>query len=547
MIAATLLASPPFAYRWFYVSTNLMSDQEVGKISGLLQRASKAGYNGMVLTDYKFESLADPPANYRRNLRAVLDEAKKDHIDVFPVVLPIGYAGGMLAHNPGLIEPMPARDVPFVAKNGMAQVVQDPEVVYRNFGFEDAVNNKFSGFLLQDGPGVGTFIDRSVAHSGQASIRMENPGQLTDSHGNCRVMQKVAIKPWHHYAWSAWVKSEDLERTGNIQMAVLTAAVKPMCFMNVSVKPTQDWAQVRVTFNSQNNTEAFLYMGIWDGAKGKLWWDDVQLEQLGLMNVVQRTGCPLTVRSEDGTLYREGTDYEKVIDPRGGVIPWPGEYETYHESPPIKLTAGSRIREGQPLKVSYYHAAMTDFGKTAICPSDPATQKLERDEIERIRGLIQPKGFFLAHDEIRVMNWCETCQNRRLTPAQLLDDDVNRDLRQIGKTEAFVWSDMFDPFHNVHDDYYLVNGTFADSWKGLPKSVVVVNWNQNNADSLKFFSEHGYRQILAGYYDSSVDSIKDWIGKGKGLKGIDGVMYTTWENRYDDLEAFAKAAWGDSK
>jgi hypothetical protein len=23
-----------------------------------------------------------------------------------------------------------------------------------------------------------------------------------------------------------------------------------------------------------------------------------------------------------------------------------------------------------------------------------------------------------------------------------------------------------------------------------------------------------------------------------------GVMYTTWQNRYDDLEAFAKAAWG---
>ena len=61
---------------------------------------------------------------------------------------------------------------------------------------------------------------------------------------------------------------------------------------------------------------------------------------------------------------------------------------------------------------------------------------------------------------------------------------------------------------------------------------------------MEFFSSLGCKQILAGYYDGPPDSIKAWLSDGAKVKGIAGVMYTTWVGNYNDLEAFAKAAWG---
>ena len=34
--------------------------------------------------------------------------------------------------------------------------------------------------------------------------------------------------------------------------------------------------------------------------------------------------------------------------------------------------------------------------------------------------------------------------------------------------------------------------------------------------------------------------VQAWLAAAKGLKGIDGVMYTTWEHKYGDLEAFSR-------
>src|SRR5437764_4077821 len=95
--------------------------------------------------------------------------------------------------------------------------------------------------------------------------------------------------------------------------------------------------------------------------------------------------------------------------------------------------------------------------------------------------------------------------------------------------------------HNAHNDYYLVHGDLAGSWEGLDKNVIVVNWNFGKPDqSLKFFADRGNRQIIAGYYDGPVEQVKDWLDSAAKVKGVVGVMYTTWENKYDDLERFAK-------
>ena len=72
--------------------------------------------------------------------------------------------------------------------------------------------------------------------------------------------------------------------------------------------------------------------------------------------------------------------------------------------------------------------------------------------------------------------------------------------------------------------------------------MVIVNWNSEpgkRIESLRHFAGLGHRQILAGYYDGPVGAIRGWLRDGEQTQGIVGAMYTTWQNQYRDLEAFA--------
>jgi hypothetical protein len=102
---------------------------------------------------------------------------------------------------------------------------------------------------------------------------------------------------------------------------------------------------------------------------------------------------------------------------------------------------------------------------------------------------------------------------------------------------------MFDPFHNaVKGPYYLVNGPWTGSWEGLPKDVVIMNWNHGERDkSLKFFADRGHRQIVATYYDDeSMKQTRDWLASASGQGSVIGYMYTTWRGDYAKMEDFAK-------
>ena len=50
----------------------------------------------------------------------------------------------------------------------------------------------------------------------------------------------------------------------------------------------------------------------------------------------------------------------------------------------------------------------------------------------------------------------------------------------------------------------------------------------------------GHRTIIAGYYDAPVDDLDGWLNAARETGGVDGVMYTTWQNNYNDIESFAE-------
>jgi hypothetical protein len=204
------------------------------------------------------------------------------------------------------------------------------------------------------------------------------------------------------------------------------------------------------------------------------------------------------------------------------------------------------LPDGTQLRVSWYHPALIYEGQVMCCISEPKTWTVLEDQAKRMQAAWGAKAYMMGFDEIRALGWDRSCEKKRMTPGALIGEAAKRCRKLIAGSTAYVWSDMFDPHHNaVARDYYLVKGDLRGSWEGLPKDVVVVNWNfDKRAESLKFFAKEGHRQVIAGYYDADPAQITKWLDAAKGVEGVEGVMYTTWRGNYADLERFAELVRG---
>lgn len=511
-------AAPPLE-RWIYCSQNLWVDANVAQLDTLFRRAAKAGYTHVLLADSKFAKLGDMDERYFRNIERVKALADELNIEIVPALFSIGYSNDLLWHDPNLIEALPVKDALFLVRGGEARLQSDSPTRLKG--------GDFSNLALWD------WKDATVtADDGAALIRDPN-GR------NARIVQKLRLAPFRQYHLSLRVKTDGFQGTPEVKVI---ASGRVLNYDYLKVKPTQDWATHHVVFNSLTNTEAGLYLGVWNGKGGSLWFDDAQLEEVGLLNLIRRDGAPLLVKRENGEALAEGRDFERVVDPRMGNKPWKGAYDVWHEPPVIRTS----LPDGTRLHVSYYHAVTVHDGQAMICPSEPRTVKLLRDQARRMHAAWKAKGYMMSHDEVRVLNWCAACERRGLDAGEILADNVRECIRILRDTAGptvriYVWSDMFDPHHNAHKDYYLVRGDLAGSWEGLDKDVIIVPWHfSKREESLRWFAGRGHRQLIAGYYDHAPERIRDWLATARQFDRIVGVMYTTWERRYGDLERFAE-------
>jgi hypothetical protein len=229
-----------------------------------------------------------------------------------------------------------------------------------------------------------------------------------------------------------------------------------------------------------------------------------------------------------------------------GNQPYAGSYDVYHEPPVIRMKGS--FANGTRLRVSFHHVATIYDGQAMMDIAEPRAVELLREQARRVHDLFHAHSYMMSHDEIRVLGWSEAFRRRGLTPGALIAENVRecvRILRELNPGGRIcVWSDMFDPHHNaVPGPYYLVNGPLTGSWEGLDRDVIIVQWHGDSAEhrgsSLKFFADRGHRQILAAYYDAGPGQVRAWIDSAKGVSGVLGVMYTTWQKNYGDLENVA--------
>ncbi|MBK7403848.1 MAG: hypothetical protein IPJ41_04235 [Phycisphaerales bacterium] len=531
--ANTTALAQGLADRWVYCPTNLQVDENVDKLEALFARAQAAGYNGVLLADSKMARLESVPDRYFANAERVKAAAAAHRLEIIPAVFSIGYSNDLLWHNPNLAEALPVRDALFVVRGDTAVLSPDPGA-------------KLPGGQM-DNLAAWTWHDETVTADEGAALVRDPAGR------NARLCQRLTLKPHRQYHVSVRVRTQDFRGTPEIKALGARDGrdALSLIYSGLGVRPTQDWVVHHAVFNTLECTDISLYLGCWDGSTGSLWWDDARIEEVGLLNVVRRPGAPLTItldaRGGPRRALLEEMYFEPIADPDMGVHPWPGEYQVWHEPPVIHLKRP--LEEGTRLRVSYSHAVTIYNGQVMICPSEPETVALLRDQARRVQDLWHAPAYFMSHDEIRCLNQDEACTSRGLSAGEILADNV-RTCAQILREAApgariYVWSDMFDPNHNARDDYYLVRGDLAGSWEGLDRDVIVGCWYlEKRRESLAFFSGRGNPTLAAGFYDGPVGNIRQWLDAGAEAPGFRGVMYTTWKQDYSRLEAFAREAWG---
>jgi len=275
-------------HRWLFVMRNLRRPENVQDTIQLLPRAAAAGYNAVVLSDSTLYRLERADDSYAQNVLRVQEEARRYGLDLIPCVMPIGYSGSIIGKDPNLAEGVPVKDALFAVRGASASLVPDPPVSLPGGGFEQVQDHRFAGWDMQDYPGKSTFADRQVAHSGRTSVRMEGIPEADPEHGHCRFMRSVKVQPFRQYRLSAWIKTRDFEAPNTVAMAVLapTEKERTVAHLRPDVEPTQDWTHYRFVFNSLNWSEVRIYFGTWRGKAGRIWWDDVALDEIAFMNLL---------------------------------------------------------------------------------------------------------------------------------------------------------------------------------------------------------------------------------------------------------------------
>jgi hypothetical protein len=515
-------ASAARLQRWLYYSANLSVDSSITSLSNVLARASQSGYTHLLLAAPEFCRLADMDAHYFANINAVKSLAASLGIEIVPEVFPIGYSNDLLSQNPNLVEAMPVTDSLLVVTNGFAYPQPDPPVVFPGADFSKL--------------GLWDFHDPTVVEDNGTAMVANPNGQ------SARIIQIVTVAPFRQYRISVSAKTQNFSGTPEI---VVLGGGRTLTYHNLGVLQTQDWKTHQVVFNSLTNQTVTVYFTGSRGTTGTLWWDNASIAEVTFLNLVRRPGAPLLIRYENGPGLAEGVDYPAFNDPLLGVVPWKGAYDLYHTPPLLRVNATNGTR----LRASWAHAVSVYNGQAMICPSEPATFGLLQDQAQRVHTVFGAKGYVMSHDEIRVMNWCPACQARNMDAGAMLANNVSnciQILRQVNPGgRIYAWGDMFDPNHNAIADYYLVRGNLTNSWLGLDPAVTILPWYYDQrTNSLGFFSSRGHQQVMAGYYDCGSSTITNWLNTSASFPGVVGVMYTTWQSLYGDLEDFSEFVSG---
>ena len=478
-------------------------------------------------------------------MRDFLNYALTKHMQIIAAPSIYGYSNEILERNPNWAESQRVIGAQFeVDRSGTKLNFKNSFPGLRNGDFENGQTDWFS--TGDEGLGL-----NSGSHSGK------NSAVIADAPKNARLRQRFPLQPWRQYHLRLFYKSSNFHGAPMISVFDGGSVKKVRFNVSLNANGTHDWTQLDYTFNSQDSTTGDLYLGVWGGSSGLLWFDDISLEETALVYLTRRPGTPVRVydSAQPSLAFIEGRDFNAITDARmQSSNPFTDDY---HEPTPITLPASTRLKPGQRISVDFYAVTtVPGFHSVSMCLTDPAGIQWVAENGRAIHQLFPiHSGLFLGYDEIRQANSCDSCRRRHLSAGRLLAWSVGQTIETYNSVAPghplYIWNDMFDPYHNAHAHYFYVEGDLAGSWSGVPADVTIMNWNLDHLrDSLTWFSGTDTRQpvshsqIIAGYYDtgSGASAAQQELQAASGIPGILGFMYTTWNDDYSQLVSFAAAA-----
>ncbi len=481
-----------------WVRSDYRMDDEKGWLatSNLVVRAARAGYREM-LVGAQLENAVNVNRRALENYRRLKQVADRNGMGLIPAVFGLGCPS-----LPCYVDP---ENTEATALKGLAYVADGARAVFA----PRAVSADLSAF-------------------GRRSLA-------------------VALRPYTRYRLSFALKTENLlpDIYHKFRISMWYPKSKNSQLYDPPMKPTQDWTDVSFMFDTYESGEVRITGYKARQCTGSFSVKDVRLEELAPHGMFTSDGMAPVVRdAASGIVYEPGRDYRPVAKmkhflPRKGDAPFAFE-----------LLPGGRIASGTQLLVDCWVPGVVCNRQVSACPSAEGIFAHEAKSARAIQELLQPKTWLLGIDEWRIANRCLRCQSRGVSPGELMGRSFRRQydiVRAINpKAEIAAWADMFAPTDNAHPGYYVVNGDIAGSWNYAPKDVLMVVWeNGHGPVALSHFEKLGFRTLSGAYYDhATLDNDRKWLAASTKTAGCEGMMYTTWCQRYGLLEDFAALVKG---
>ena len=553
MLAGGIFAMAPdalatqFADRWLFMQLNFSKDRHLEYAREAIAAAKQTGYNGLALECGVEEwDLWDAPRKTR------LEEVKRlcadANIEIIPLVWSVGY-GWMLPKHPDLMEGIKVKDVKYVVRGDRAEFAPStPELP------------------------VEPLAQGEVKDLCQAAY-----------------CYRAALLPFRLYRVTYRLKSEGFDTRFSFRQTSLRADREDWNsqwfqygWRDRTLAGDSEWQEYDFLLATDKTAHYGLRFEIrWfrpgkaPEKRGRLLMDALRIEEIGPQQVMKYAESPMTVKNAaTGALCRPGTDYldfpdvgdVKVspFDPGlpsrsrrqvDDLVPWPNECPfaaPRDPSLPLAIPSGSALRDGDELRVTTWVPGPHNLSfQRSACMANPDLKAYFNRTAETVRKVLNPRKWFLSMDEVRHGGTCPRCEAYPGGLSRLFADCVCAERAairaQVPDAQIYMWSDMIDPVHNTKPDNVFCRGNTmgADQW--IPRDIVIVCWYREKRQvSMPFFSSHGFRTMGAAYYDAdSLDGSRQWLETCRETPDCRGIMYTTWQIKYELLGDFGRLCFGE--
>jgi hypothetical protein len=333
-------------------------------------------------------------------MKDVMNYAVSKGMKVMAQVAPFGYSNDILRYNPNWAEAQRVVGTQFQvdsAKTQLKLLNSFPGLL--NSGFESGSVDWF------DTGDAGVGLDTTVGHTGSSSAKISN------APANGRIRQLFTVKPWRQYHLRFWYQSSSFN--GYAQFSVFDPSNTSIVRLTDQIRAggSQGWTAVDYTFNTQDSTQLWIYLGVYGGNSGTLWLDDIVIEETALVYLTRdgaRTPLKVYDPNNSNTVYLEGTDYNPVSDARMSSTPALFT-DTYHTAPTITLPSTTSLTAGQIVAIDSYSAfPVPGSNSLNMCVTSTKVANYLDQNANALATSVMPQGggLLLQYDEIRQFNSC---------------------------------------------------------------------------------------------------------------------------------------------